>query len=1019
MSTTQRQIEKAIETAKANNKPEIVAELSALLSKTRAEGQEKTTPQVKETSISPQEIEATRIGRAAMMPRAPMPPAEIGNQLFAPEAAGQFLTAATEQIPPALVAMRTAASATPAGLAYNIGATGLTAALASLTAQAGKGEDITKPEALGKAARASIEFGAPGPILGGRAVFGLQGGVSKGIQGAILTAGSILTGREAEAMVSGKPAKPLTKEDAFKEVVFPSLVSGGLMLVGQAAGRAMELGSEVMARRAFLESVGVRNPTLGALLPSRFGDIEAAMAASSGGLAEQRRSMAREASDSIRARFNLGNYASNETVANRINPQIEQMNMADQAYQAANQAYEQANARYVAAQADTTLTAAQRAQVLQDAREQVYSAIQQRANAILSTTQAVPMEAGGNAGRVSSVLGDLLDLRRRRAQELYAPLREVGAVFTIDEIEQAARRGMGAYADTEQGKALLSGIRNYRGEGVTTSPSRPNPAAQFDPTAPQTLPEVVSFDLEGVRQMREALSDVIDGQQGGVVKEMERQAGRAYNSINESIRSRLDAMGRQRGNPNLASQWDNARSYWASSFRAMENDDQALRMILRGRATPRDIDGLAKRLVDDADATTIKAVSDFADAVSGYDDLQRRMALTRIGSAVTNRLIWGHTTDAGVNWDGLLGKVLRFSNAQGMQAIFPVERLGLGTRADIAQNRAVVREFARRGLTDEAIGQAFASPLFTQAVEAGLPTHRPLNRALAEAEFRQRVTEAEGLMTAGLTQEANERFRQAETARRTAGLTQEQARQRIEELQLDPAYQVLTGQIPLTRAPESTSARIGDLLMRSDTPTARRWMAHIERTDPQAYSEYTTNTLANFLQRYLGAEGGVNFQALRQQFNNRNTEFAKLRAILPDSTMDRLVAMPDLVRMMDDAVNARPISDSSLRRFAEIVGITSGTLRGIERGAAPTSMFGLREYVRRTGDLISNGSYHIVAHQLLNPERSLIAPAGQIADMIARMPTQQAVILLNNTRLAGDIANADARDKAKQSQPTR
>jgi len=986
MSTTQSQIEKAIETAKANNKPEIVAELSALLSKTRAEGQEKTAPKVKETSVSPQEIEATRVGRAAMMPRAPMPPAEIGNQLFAPEAAGQFLTAATEQIPPALVAMRTLASATPTGLAYNIGATGLTAALASLTAQAEKGEDVTKPEALGKAARASIEFGAPGPILGGRAVFGLQGGLSKGVQGAVLTAGSILTGRQAEAMVSGKPAKQLTKEDAFKEVVFPSLVSGGLMLVGQAAGRAM---------------------------------IEAAMAASSGGLAEQRRSMAREASDSIRARFNLGNYASNETVANRINPQIEQMNMADEAYQAANQAYEQANARYVAAQADTTLTAAQREQVLQDAREQVYSAIQQRANAILSTTQAIPMEAGGNAGRVSAVLGDLLDLRRRRAQDLYAPLREVGAVFTIDEIEQAARRGMGAYADTEQGKALLSGIRNYRGDGVTTTPSRPNPAARFDPTAPQTLPEVINFDLEGVRQMRETLSDIVDGQQGGVVKEMERQAGRAYNSINESIRSRLDAMGRQSGNPNLASQWDDARSYWASSFRAMENDDRALRMILKGRATPEDIDGLASRLVDKADATTIKAVSDFADAVSGSDDIQRRMALGRIGSAVTNRLIWGHTTETGVNWDGLLGKVLRFSNAQGMQAIFPVERLGLGTRADIAQNRAVVREFSRRGLTDEAIGEAFASPLFTQAVEAGLPTHRRLNRALAEAEFRQRVIEAEGLMAAGLTQESRERFRQAETARRTAGLTQEQARQRIEELQLDPAYQVLTGQLPLTRAPESTSARIGDLLMRSDTPTARRWMAHIERTDPQAYSEYTTNTLANFLQRYLGAAGGVNFEALRQQFNNRNTEFAKLRAILPDSAMDRLVAMPDLVRMMDDAVNARPVSDSSLKRFAEIMGITSGTLRGIERGAAPTSMFGFREFIRRTGDLISNGSYHIIAHQLLNPDRSLIAPAGQIGDMIARMPTQQAVILLNNTRLAGDIANADAREKAKQSQPTR
>jgi hypothetical protein len=393
--------------------------------------------------------------------------------------------------------------------------------------------------------------------------------------------------------------------------------------------------------------------------------------------------------------------------------------------------------------------------------------------------------------------------------------------------------------------------------------------------------------------------------------------------------------------------------------------------------------------------------------------------LSQIGSSIANRLIWKNTTSTQTNWNGIFDDVLRLSRARGINEVFPIEQLGLGTVREISENRAVVRDFARRGLTNEAIGEAFASPLFTRAIESGMPTPRSLTRALAEAEFRQRVMEADGLMAAGLTREAQERFRQAETARRTAQMDQTTARQRIEELQLDPAYQVLTGQLPLSRAPEVTSGRIGDLLMRSDTPTARRWISHLQRTDPGAYAEVTTNTLANYLQTYIRSGGEVNFNSLNQAFTARNTEFAKLRAILPEATMERLNEMPFLVRTMDDAVNSRPISDSSLRRFSEIMGITSGALRGIERGAAPTSMFGFREFIRRSGDLISNGSYHLLAHQFLNPGQSLVPVAGEIADVIGRMPTQQAVILLNNTKLAGDIAKEDARKKAKQGQPTR
>lgn len=1004
---TAEQLSRGIERARAAGNAEAVAELEAALAQVRGAVQQ---PDQAAPVQPAAEIEANPMGANVLsILRSPM--------------GQEFLGAAQRQVPPMLAGIRTAASATPQGLAYNIGATGLTAALAELGARFSEGQDITSAESLGKAGRAAIEFGAPGPILGGlarfggqnifqmggRAVVGTQGGISKAAQSSLLTAGSIMTGREAEGLISGKPATKLTRENVLNEVVYPSLVSGLLTGTAQTLGRMGDIAREVSSRRAFLASVGVNNPTLGALMPERFGQIELATdGPASSTLRAQRALMRSEAEEAVRSRFNRGNYASNETVANYINPQIDRIAAADDAYQATSRALEQANARYAAAEANTQLSGPQRAQVLQDAREQVYRAIQERANTILDASNGMPTVAGQQADRISGSLRDLLDLRSRTARELYAPLRQLGAVFEVDEIEQAARRGMSPnFAQSQEGQSLLASIRNYRGDGVIVNPSRPNPAAQFDPSASPVLPEEIRFDLEAVRQMREHLSDIVDGMDRGVVGKAEREASQAYNAINDAIRSRLVST----GGPDLARQWDTARGYWASSFRAMEADDPALRMLVKGRATVADIDGVADRLINRADASTIGALSNFTDVVSGYDPLQRNLALGRIGSAITNRLIWKNSTSTGTNWSNLFEDVLRLSRAQGIDAVFPIERLGLGTRREIASNRAVVRDFARRGLTDEAIGEAFASPLFVRAVESGTGTTASLTRALAEAEFRQRVMMADGMLTAGLTAESREQLRQAETARRTARMTDTQARQRVEELQLDPAYQVLMGQTRLSNAPEVTANRIGDLLLRSETQAARRWVANIQRTDPEGYNIIATNTLANFLEGHLRTGSQVSFESLRQQFSNRNTEFAKLSNILPESTMNRLAGMPDLVRIMDDTLSARPVSDSSLRRFSQIFGLGVGTARAIRAGTTPGTALNTQGYIRQAGNLIANGSYHIVAHQLMNPDRSLITPGATFAEAVARLPTQQGVILMNNERLAAEMARADEQSK--------
>ena len=160
------------------------------------------------SSAYDQPIDLTDIARQAAAAGQPIAmPYGVPGSPITPAGAQEFLGAATRQIPPALTAMRYGMSTTPLGLGANVAATGITAALSELGARFGEGKDVTSPEALGKAGRAAIEYGAPGPILGGasrlagqnifqmggRGLVGLDGGIGKAAQGGLLTAGSIMT----------------------------------------------------------------------------------------------------------------------------------------------------------------------------------------------------------------------------------------------------------------------------------------------------------------------------------------------------------------------------------------------------------------------------------------------------------------------------------------------------------------------------------------------------------------------------------------------------------------------------------------------------------------------------------------------------------------------------------------------------------------------------------------------------------------------------------------------------------
>jgi hypothetical protein len=286
-------------------------------------------------------------------------------------------------------------------------------------------------------------------------------------------------------------------------------------------------------------------------------------------------------------------------------------------------------------------------------------------------------------------------------------------------------------------------------------------------------------------------------------------------------------------------------------------------------------------------------------------------------------------------------------------------------------------------------------------------------------------------MAAGLTAKANEEFSKATKALTLAKASKGWATSQIDRLRSDPAYYVLTGQTELSKAPEATAGRIGEILLNADTAAANMWMNLWKKDDPNTYNIIATNTLANFLESKLKSSGAitrsgfegdprmVDFTKLRTQFSVRDSEYAKLKAIFPEETMARIEAIPAVVRLMDDALSAKPVSDSATRRMAQIFGLGLGAVQDIPAGRLPREKFAERRFVKSAADAFANGAYNIVAKQLLNPESNIIAAAGNYADFVSRLPTQQATILLFDKKLADQMARQDERERAKQGQPTR
>lgn len=921
----------------------------------------------------------------------------------------------TETVPPAVAAIGLLAPEVTIPAVAGVATIG---ALSKLAAEATRGKDPFTTEPISEAAQAAFLSSYPGPIQGSRFLMGRQGGVAKGLEALGMTGLTYRAGEETKAAIQGKQAPSL--RETWRDAMLPSIFSGALHTTATATGRIADLVDEANKRREILAEIGVKNPTLAALLGTKkFGSIEAGVASTDQQLANRIAGMGEDVQNYISNAFRRGVFASNEEIADKVNREIAKYGDVQKRFDLATKQYDEASAALDAAQRATNLAPEERQKLIQDATEKVYRSIQDRAAALMeqSATGGIGLVLKDvKSDQVSSVFSDLWKLRSSVGKDLYEPLNNLGALFSANDLADVAKRALGNYASTEEGARLINAIRSYKGAGQTVEGVRLNPEARFDPTAPLTLPAKTGLDLEDVRQMREHLSDIIDQMNVGGVKSIERNASKAYSAITERIGEIIKA---QPNGTELSSQWEKARSYWASTYRALENDDRAARMLIRGRASAEDIDAMASKLLD-GNAQTVSSINDFVKAVSNSDPQQAKLVLNSIGSAVQNSILYRFQNANGVvDWAKATPAVLKMANLRGMQEVFPVEMLGMGSIDQLKSWGKAMADFQSRGLTSDRINEALNNPVFQQAIVEGSAqsVSDAARRAFAEQLFKQRVIEAEGNMLAGATAVAQRKQKEAQAVLQNAKIGKDEAERLLAEARNDPAFLMLSGQSELTRVPEATSGRIGDLILKQDRGVARAWMDGLRKSNPELADQVSSNVLANYIKEFVSAarSGNVDIPRLRASLTAKNGNYEKLADVLGDEVAGKANKLISSLPIIDDVMGAKAVTDSSLKQIANIFGIGLGVIKAVPAGQLPKEQFAQRRFVTQIGDLIANDMYHTLAVYFTDPKRAaILAQSRSLSDALNQLPLQQGLSLMSNKY----VVEENARRESKRSQPT-
>lgn len=954
--------------------------------------------------------------------------------------AGQKATAAFARIAPVAAAAPFTGGMSMLPYVATMGTAGLVGEFA------GSGVEGKLPTP-GESARAFITAGSPVPkiVAGGNAAI-------NAFRGAAATALTVGAGTYAKEAVDQSTLAPFDSfKDAFKDATVPAIISAATMGIAGKLGSMAKLQAEADAGKAAMADLGATNPTLGDVLPKKYGALQASVAQTTPEIANKIAAARSPIAKSFYAQ--IGDVPMNEDIATQLTPIIQKMDKADMAYTVASDRLAKASAALEKADSNAMLTPAQRAKIHTEAASEQMAALSAQAEAQIQQ-QILADTVGTQTGHAEGLKNVVRTLFGVRSEGAAALLKQTGidpnaAVFSKNTLIEAAKQGLGADADTIAGRSIIStlnGIGNKTGKdaaaaraaafnakmrdaadrGVTLTPEEGRaiftaPKGQlYDPKrgfveaapTPADIPKDTSYlSLEEFRNLRNSISDGFVAALGGNnTSNAERLASKAYAAMGESQVGQVA----QVYGPDAAEGYQRFQKFWRDTSQLRDSDFG--RALLRGEIADDSVakmaDNLAAGKVDE-----IKNFKNFVDLLRPQNEAVAKNAMAAMGSAVRNSMVQ-KASDAAGNVDyRALGQLVQKTVSK-TDFPFPLETFRLGNKETIAGWNKALQEFKPSDLTKENIRSVMESPQIQAALAVGGKDIGPrIKTMMAEKAFGKRVTDAAAMKEAGMTAQARDALAEAASFAKQAGIDVNTAQAAMLAAENNPLTSVFRGKggYSLTNEADNMGSAnsitgLVDGMKRSE---GKQFINALRGQQPNLADMVERRLLANEFASFSNSETrvpgeirGIDQQKVRQYFepqpNNLDSRVGKLTAILGPEKMAAFKKFATGIANLNDAQRQALIDAKVTHSGVEAAGAT----RMLSTGSTQSGR-SLMNVIKLAADSYNRKRFNLLSAMILDDGvmNAMSRNSGNVGEALSSIPAQKAYLLMFDRRLADELGD--------------
>jgi len=928
----------------------------------------------------------------------------------------EMLATAVRTVPPAVASMLSRG---------RVAAPSLTAGPSELLARKIEGLSTTDREAMGEAAFASVSNLIPGISGGTQATF-LGRTLSSGAKVGAAATAAFSGAEQARSLINtGEFMGPKEMFDRVKLPVLFGTALGGL--TGSSSSVASDL-ETVRASREILEGIGVKNPTLGALIPAKLGDLESAIAITSPTIAAQREGMVLDTSEFVKSRLATNpELSTNEALAKQFQDVVPKYDEAYKRFTAAQATLDDANAKL--AQAQETLSP----EFLQKASDELlvsqFNAVSAKASALtdlMAFDTGIGATSTQYAKEVSEQLENTIALRKQTASLMTRDINKQGSFINGESIRKSIEASLGNDLDTDAGKSIMSTVSRYLNKRTPEQVENLIAIDRFG-NVPKAAPTPAMLSMDEFRELRNDISsDLLSLGEKVQYNKAEAMAAKVYGAASDSVSRQIEKLP---DGKSLIKQYNAFKQYYRETSEILNS--KVGNALLKGTIKDDDLSGLATNLIA-GKADDISQYVSFVNAVSKLDPNVRAAALTPVVKAIKTQLLSKNTSAGRVNWSGVAEDISTMSRYTDMKQHFDVASLGFGDEQAIRAWSRAVKSFKPGELRSDDIALALDNPRFQQVLLGGKEAlgvntkDSEIRRVLAESAFNNKVKEAAINRESGRLGAANVALAEARVFAKKANLDENIQRAAFQSAANNPEYSIFSGKgnFSLTRDPSKTTQTITKFILESDTPAATAWMKHLRKNNPDAALIVSENMIANQLSDFLvpakfaGSSTQVDVKAVRQYLDSK--EYAKVKAIMGDEYSKRFDVMLKGISSLDDALMMKAGTNYS-RTLGNLYGMVAG-VQNAPQGAFPRFEGRQAGFLRNIGNYVSNGAYRSLAMVVTRPDFAdpILGLTRSFADSVAMLPSQQAIILMNDSRLIEEQARVKrAQEKANLPAPSR